>query len=84
MTKTLVDARTRFCVESLRSPGSEMDDSTCLRKLEILCSHLHQYPWAKGVAVRMNTIGELLLIRARTDNQSVHMQVGTQSAPKTP
>lgn len=76
VTKATVDARTRFCVESLYlSPADSRDDTENLRKMELLCSHLHQYPWAKGVAVRMNAIGELLWIRSNTDNQSVHMQV---------
>ena len=73
VSKTTVDARTRFCVNGLRQ--SVANDSRCLRRLEILCAHLHQYPYAKGVAVRENAVGELLHIRAKTTNESVKIQV---------
>ena len=73
VSKTTVDARTRFCVNGLRQ--SVANDSRCLRRLEIFCAHLHQYPYAKGVAVRENAVGELLHIRNRTTNPSVKIQV---------
>ena len=73
VSKTTVDARTRFCVTGLRQ--SVANDSRCLRRLEIFCAHLHQYPYAKGVAVRENAVGELLYIRSKTSNASVKIQV---------
>ena len=45
MSKTTVDARTRFCVQGLANTVA--NDTRCLRRLETLCAHLHQYPYAK-------------------------------------
>ncbi len=40
-----MDARTRFCVQGLANTVA--NDTRCLRRLETLCAHLHQYPYAK-------------------------------------
>ena len=45
VSKTTVDARTQFCVTGL--VNTVTNDSRCLRRLEMLCAHLHQYPYAK-------------------------------------
>ena len=42
--------------------------------METFCNILHQYPYAKGVAVRENAIGELLHIRLRSQNDAVRLQ----------
>jgi len=71
-SKSTVDARTRFCVNSLRGAGPS--ETRCLRRLEALCTHLHEFPYGKGVAVREGVVGELLAIRQRTNNPSIVIQ----------
>ncbi len=73
VSKSVVDARTHFCVNALRQV--DVGGSRCLRRLETFCTHLHQYPYAKGVAVREHAINDLLRIRRATSNKSVLIQV---------
>lgn len=70
-SKAAIDARTKSCVENLRSTASL--DSAVLKPLEVFNNHLYQYPFAKGVAVRNHAVSQLLHIRDKSDNESVKM-----------
>eukprot|EP00095_Tigriopus_kingsejongensis_P010573 snap_masked-scaffold1137_size60140-processed-gene-0.4 protein:Tk10573 transcript:snap_masked-scaffold1137_size60140-processed-gene-0.4-mRNA-1 annotation:"conserved hypothetical protein" len=72
-SKAVIDARTRACVQSLRNYA--IYDSALVRKLEIFNHHLHEYPWAKGVAVRSHAISQMLHVRDKTANESVQMLI---------
>ena len=62
ISKKVVDSRTKSCVRAL-FPSTSAPDWRQIRRLEVFCSHLHRFPFAKGAAVREGAVGRLLHLR---------------------
>ncbi|KAK3878442.1 hypothetical protein Pcinc_017025 [Petrolisthes cinctipes] len=71
-SKASIDARTRFLIKGL---GGHLTESGQVRRLQELCTHLKQYPQAKGVAVKRGGIGRLLKMSELTNNMTVEGEV---------
>ncbi|KAK7081098.1 Calcium-independent phospholipase A2-gamma [Halocaridina rubra] len=71
ISKTSVDARTRYLVKGL---GDHLTEVGRLTKIESLCAHLRQHPQAKGVAVKKGGITKLLRILEKTGDECVESE----------
>lgn len=70
VSKTSIDMRTRFLINGL---GDHLTEGGRLRKIENICTHVREYPQAKGIAVKKGGIPKLLRILEKTGDQNVKL-----------